>query len=135
MKMFDMMPMMTSEDIKRIKDKDQLDLAKRVKELDNSLSIALEINDNYQRENKKLKKRAEEAEGEATIIKGIGMNSPEMKAAKERIKELEDKCREAGRAMIELNVKYETALADLARSKEDHQYDNMVHKKEVNDRK
>ena len=46
------------------------------------------------------------------------MNSPEMKAAKERIKELEDKCREAGRAMIELNVKYETALADLARSKE-----------------
>ena len=135
MKMFDMMPMMTSEDIKRIKDKDQLDLAKRVKELDNSLSIALEINDNYQRENKDLKKRAEEAEGEATIIKGIGMNSPEMKAAKERIKELEDKCREAGRAMIELNVKYETALADLARAKEDHQYDNMVHKKEVNDRK
>ena len=61
MKMFDMMPMMTSEDIKRIKDKDQLDLAKRVKELDNSLSIALEINDNYQRENKDLKKRAEEA--------------------------------------------------------------------------
>jgi len=135
MKMFDMMPMMTSEDIKRIKDKDQLDLAKRVKELDNSLSIALEINDNYQRENKDLKKRAEEAEGETTIIKGIGMNSPEMKAAKERIKELEDKCREAGRAMIELNVKYETALADLARAKEDHQYDNMVHKKEVNDRK
>ena len=134
MKMFDMMPMMTSEDIKRIKDKDQLDLAKRVKELDNSLSIALEINDNYQRENKDLKKRAEEAEGEATIIKGIGMNSPEMKAAKERIKELEDKCREAGRAMIELNVKYETALADLARSKEDHQYDNLVHKKELNDR-
>ena len=85
-------------------------------------------------ENKKLKKRAEEAEGEATIIKGIGMNSPEMKAAKERIKELEDKCREAGRAMIELNVKYETALADLARSKEDHQYDNLVHKKELNDR-
>ena len=27
----------------------------------------------------KLKKRAEEAEGELTIIKGIGMNSPEMK--------------------------------------------------------
>ena len=109
-------------------------LKDRVKELDNSLSIALEINDNYQRENKDLKKRAEEAEGEATIIKGIGMNSPEMKAAKERIKELEDKCREAGRVMIELNVKYETALADLARSKEDHQYDNLVHKKELNDR-
>ena len=31
-------------------------------------------------ENKKLKKRAEEAEGEVTIIKGIGNNSPEMKS-------------------------------------------------------
>ena len=86
-------------------------------------------------ENKKLKKRAEEAEGENTIIKGIGQNSPEMREAQTRIKELEDKCRHAGRAMIELNVKYEAALADLARSKEDHQYDNMVHQKELNDHK
>ena len=46
-------------------------------------------------ENKKLKKRVEEAEGENTIIKGIGMNSPEMKAAQARIKELEMKCRMA----------------------------------------
>ena len=29
-----------------------------------------------------LKKRAQEAEGETTIVKGIGMNSPEMKALK-----------------------------------------------------
>ena len=98
--------MMTSEDMKRLND-----------------------------ENKKLKKRAEEAEGENTIIKGIGQNSPEMREAQTRIKELENKCREAGRAMIELNVKYETALADLARAKEDHQYDNLVHKKELNERK
>ena len=82
-------------------------------------------------ENKKLKKRAEEAEGEVTIVKGIGQNSPEMRAAKDRIKELEDKCRGAGRAMSELNIKYETALADLARAKEDHQYDNLVHEKEI----
>jgi len=52
-----------------------------------------------------------------------------------RIEELETKCREAGRAMIELNLKYETALADLAREKEERQYDNMVHQKELNDRK
>ena len=32
-----------------------LALKKRVEELDNSLSIALEINDKYQRENKELK--------------------------------------------------------------------------------
>jgi|TARA_R110000764_G_scaffold207615_2_gene293155 uncharacterized protein YgfB (UPF0149 family) len=103
--------MMTSEDIKRIKeDREELDLTKRVKELDNSLSIALEINDNYQRDNKKLKKRAEEAEGENTIIKGIGQNSPEMKALKKEVEELK---------------------SDLARAKEDHQYDNLVHQKEL----
>ena len=36
-----------------------------------------------------LRKRVQEAEGETTIVKGIGMNSPEMRAAKTKIKELE----------------------------------------------
>ena len=111
MKMFDMMPMMTSEDIERIKE-------------DSSYQTLLEM---WREE----KKKRQEAEGEVTIVKGIGMNSPEMKAAQATIKELEGKCREAGRVMLELNVKYETALADLAREKEDRQYDNMVHKKEL----
>ena len=35
------------------------------------------------------KKRAEEAEGELSIIKGIGNSSPEMRDAKEKIKELQ----------------------------------------------
>jgi len=48
----------------------------RIKELENSLSIALEINDKYQREENTLK-------------------------------------------------------AELARAKEDHQYDNLVHQKEL----
>ena len=39
-------------------------------------------------DNKKLIKRAQEAEGELTIIKGIGNTSPEMKALKEEIKNL-----------------------------------------------
>ena len=73
--------MMTDEDIKRLND-----------------------------ENKKLKKRAEEAEGEVTIVKGIGQNSPEMKALQKEVEELK---------------------AALARSKEDHQYDNLVHQKEL----
>tara|TARA_Y100001951_G_C11042417_1_gene131016 strand:+ start:156 stop:392 length:237 start_codon:yes stop_codon:yes gene_type:complete len=51
-------------------------LNNRIKELENSLSIALEINDKFQRENKKLNE-------------------------------------------------------DLARAKEDHQYDNLVHAKEL----
>ena len=85
-------------------------LQNRVAELDKSLAIALDINDNYQRDNKKLKKRVEEAEGENTIIKGIGLNSPEMKALRKANEELK---------------------ADLARAKEDHQYDNLVHEKEI----
>ena len=36
-----------------------------------------------------LKKRVQEAEGETTIVKGIGMNSPEMRSAQDKIKELE----------------------------------------------
>ena len=76
-----MFNMMTNEDIERIKE-----------------------------ENRKLKKRVEEAEGENTIIKGIGLNSPEMKA---------------------LRVEVEELKANLARAKEDHQYDNLVHKKEL----
>ena len=56
------------------------------------------------------KKRRQEVEGENTIIKGIGQNSPEMKALQKEIEEVK---------------------ADLAREKEDRQYDNLVHRKEL----
>ena len=56
------------------------------------------------------KKKRQEAEGEVTIVKGIGQNSPEMKALKKEVEELK---------------------AELAREKEDHQYDNLVHQKEL----
>ena len=110
------------------------DLTKRIDELENSLSIALEINDKFQRENasllknrpldtmdevayrelqrenEKLKDKVRVAEGETSIVKGIGMNSPEMKALKKEVSDLK---------------------AELARAKEDHQYDNLVHQKEL----
>ena len=38
----------------------------------------------------KLKKRAEEAEGELTIIRGIGINSPEMRALQKSVKEKDE---------------------------------------------
>jgi hypothetical protein len=82
----------------------------RIDELENSLSIALENVEKYQRDHNKLKKRVEEAEGENTIIKGIGLNSPEMKALRKENEELK---------------------AGLAREKEDHQYDNLVHENEL----
>ena len=58
-------------------------LKNRIKELDNSLSIALTNIDRYQRENK----------------------------------DLGEKCKVAGRVMIELNAKYETNLQELDRLK------------------
>ena len=45
-------------------------------------------------ENKKLKKRAEEVQGENTIIKGIGNNSPEMKSLKEEVGSLNAQLKE-----------------------------------------
>ena len=58
------------------------------------------------------KKRRQECEGELTIIKGIGNNSPEMKALQKEI---------------------EKVKAELARAKEDREYDNLVHKRELAD--
>ena len=84
-------------------------LEKRIEELENSLSIALEVNDTHQRENVKLKKRAQEAEGENTIIKGIGNSSPEMKALQVRVKELG----EINKLHQELNGKLQTRTTEL----------------------
>tara|TARA_R110000751_G_scaffold243822_1_gene343992 strand:+ start:327 stop:728 length:402 start_codon:yes stop_codon:yes gene_type:complete len=111
-----------------------VDLTKRIEELDSSLVIALDINDKYQRENVALKKRAQEAEGEVTIIKGIGQNSPEMKALQKEVETLKssrslDTMDEV--AYSELQTENETLKLDLARAKEDHQYDNLVHQKEL----
>ena len=61
-------------------------------------------------ENLKLIRKTQEAIGEMTIVKGIGMNSPEMKKAQKEVEQLKK---------------------DLAQAKEDHQYDNLVHKKEL----
>ena len=90
-------------------DRGPLDLEKRIEELENSLSIALEVNDTYQRENVKLKKRAQEAEGELTIIKGIGNTSPEMKALRARVKELG----EINKLHQELNGRLQTSVTEL----------------------
>ena len=84
------------------------------------------------------KKKRQEAEGENTIIKGIGQNSPEMKALQNKIKELEGTLGSAQdindsyqRDISKLQQSVEEIKADLAREKEDRQYDNLVHKQEL----
>ena len=84
------------------------------------------------------KKKRQEAEGENTIIKGIGNNSPEMKALQNKIKELEGTLGSAQdindsyqRDISKLQQSVEEVKADLAREKEERQYDNLVHLKEL----
>ena len=48
------------------------------------------VSDKYYWMWREEKKKRQEAEGETTIIKGIGNNSPEMKVLQNRIKELEN---------------------------------------------
>ena len=72
---------MTSEDITRIK-RGPADLEERIEQLIKQKEILKSAC-------RKAGRRIEELEGEISIIKGIGMNSPEMRAAKARIEELE----------------------------------------------
>ena len=69
-----------------------------------------------QAENEKLKKRAQEAEGETSIVKGIGSNSPEMKALKERGKELDNSLAialEVNESHQRYNGKLQTRVTEL----------------------
>ena len=68
--------------------------------------------DMYEREHK----LRQEAQGETTIVKGIGMNSPEMKEAKDRIKELENSLSialEINENHQRYNGKLQTRVTDL----------------------
>ena len=97
MKLFDML---TRADIKRIKeDRGPADLSLQIEQLE--------------MENKKLRSKVRDAEGETSLVKAVGMNSPEMKELKKEKEHLQNKCREAGRAMIELNLKYEATIKKL----------------------
>ena len=67
-------------------------------------------------ENQRLKKRVDEAEGEMTIVKGIGINSPEMKEAKHRVEELENSLSialEINESHQRYNGKLQTRVTDL----------------------
>ena len=73
--------MMTSEDIARVK-RGPADLEERIEQLMKQKEILKSAC-------KKAGARIGELEGELAIVKGIGMNSPEMRAAKTRIEDLE----------------------------------------------
>jgi chromosome segregation ATPase len=73
-----------------IRDKNQLDGNKRIiEELSTKLVEMGKRVKEVEEENLKLIKKTQEAIGEMTIVKGIGMNSPEMRDAQAKINELE----------------------------------------------
>ena len=73
-----------------VRDKNQLDGNKRIiEELSTKIVELGKRVREVEEENLKLIKKTQEAIGEMTIVKGIGMNSPEMRAAQDKIIELE----------------------------------------------
>ena len=107
----------------------ELDLTRRVEELENSLSIALDINDKYQRENVSLKKRAREAEGETSIVKGIGMSSPEMREANETIKELRQRINE----LLAIGKSHQNLMGTQIQENDELKKDNKALARQVDD--
>ena len=107
----------------------ELDLTRRIEELENSLSIALDINDKYQRENKKLKEQVRDAEGETSIIKAVGMNSPEMKQANATIAELRQRVSE----LMAINKSHQHLMGKQIVENEELKRDNKALAKQIDD--
>ena len=74
-------------------------------------------------------KLSQEAQGETTIVKGIGMSSPEMKEAKERIKELENSLSIA----LEINENHQRYNGKLQTRVTDLEEDNKKLSKQIHD--
>ena len=80
--------MMTSEDITRVK-RGPADLEERIEQLMKQKEILKAACKKAGETIKSLTKKVQDAELELSLVKAVGMNSPEMRAAKARIEELE----------------------------------------------
>ena len=99
----------------------------RIKQLNTMDEIAFR---ELQAENKRLKKRVQEAEGEVTIIKGIGNNSPEMKELQARIKELDNSLAIA----LEINNKHQRYNGQLQTRLTEVEEDNKKLSHQIEDK-
>ena len=106
-----------------LRDKNQLDGNKQIiEELSTKL---IEIG----KANVALKKRAQEAEGENTIIKGIGNNSPEMKELQSRVKQLDESLARA----LEINENHQRYNGKLQLRLTEVEEDNKKLSKQIQD--
>ena len=76
-----------------------------------------------------LKKRAQEAEGETTIVKGIGMNSPEMRELQARVKQLDKSLASA----LEINENHQRYNGKLQLRLTEVEEDNKRLSKQIHD--
>ena len=76
------------------------------------------------------KKKRQEAEGELTIIKGIGMTSPEMKTLQERVKQLDNSLAIA----LEVNDKHQRYNGELQTRVTELEEDNQKLAKQITDK-
>ena len=106
-----------------IRDKNQLDGNKKIIE---ELSIKLV---EMAKVNLAFKKRAQEAEGETTIVKGIGMNSPEMKELQARVKQLDESLANA----LEINENHQRYNGKLQIRLTEVEQDNTRLSKQISD--
>ena len=119
-------PDKTYKDLERYRDSDRMQEAQKLsasvedegEEQDNPVLFEKEIDyhrywkDMYDKEHK----LRQEAETETILVKGIGMNSPEMKKAKERIAELDNSLAialEINEEHQRYNGKLQTGLTEL----------------------
>jgi len=75
----------------------------------------------------RMKKRAQEAEGENTIIKGIGNSSPEMKELQARVKQLDESLANA----LEINESHQRYNGKLQLRVAEVEKDNKILSKQI----
>ena len=106
-----------------IRDKNQLDGSKKIiEELSTKLVEMAKANISF-------KKRAQEAEGETTIVKGIGMNSPEMRELQARVKQLDESLANA----LEINESHQRYNGKLQLRVSEVEKDNKILSKQISD--
>ena len=106
-----------------IKDKNQLDGNKKIiEELSTKLVEMAKVNLAF-------KKRAQEAEGENTIVKGIGMNSPEMRELQARVKQLDSSLANS----LEINENHQRYNGKLQLRLTEVEEDNKKLSKQIQD--
>ena len=106
-----------------IRDKNQLDGNKKIiEELSTKLIEMAKVN-------LALKKRVQEAEGETTIVKGIGMNSPEMRELQARGKQLDESLAKA----LEINESHQRYNGKLQLRVSEVEKDNKILSKQISD--